>query len=247
MQISVIASGSNGNSTLVEYKGVSVLIDAGISVAEMEKRLINLGKKLSGINALLLTHSHSDHSLSVGAISRKYNIPVYLTKEVHKHCENRIKEIKAVYFSSKKDFNIDAVTVVPVKTSHDVPSSGFVIGDFGIFTDTGFITDHMKDMITGLKGVLLESNYDENMLKNGPYSMELKKRIKSNNGHLSNLDSSNFINKSGSHLKLVLLGHISQMNNFPAIVKRTFEKTVIKKMNYFILSRYKESGVFRVS
>jgi phosphoribosyl 1,2-cyclic phosphodiesterase len=242
MEISVIASGSNGNCCLVESKQGSVLIDAGKSCKEIESRINNLGKNLENVDGILVTHAHIDHTIGIGPISRKYNIPVYIKKEVYNMAN--LGNINTKYFI--KDFKIKDLIIKPVQTSHDVPSNGFLINNFGLFTDTGIVTDEMKDSIKHTKGILLESNHDIDMLLNGRYPAFLKQRILSDNGHLSNICASNFIQQKGDNLNFVLLGHLSGNNNTPEITKKTFETLVKRKIDFDVCSREKESGVWEI-
>ena len=240
MEISVIASGSNGNSCLIESKKGSILIDAGKSCREIEYRLNNLGKSLDNVDGILLTHAHIDHTLGIGPISRKYNIPVYVKKDVYA----KLGKVDVKHFSS--DFKIKDLKIKPIKTSHDVPSTGFLVNNFGLFTDTGIVTKEMKDAVKNIKGVLLESNHDIDMLLNGRYPAFLKQRILADSGHLSNISASSFIQEKGNHLNFALLGHLSGNNNTHEITKKTFETLVKRKINYSILSRDKESGTWEV-
>jgi len=202
MEISVIASGSNGNCCLVEDKGSSVLIDAGKSCKEIESRLNHLGKSLENASAVLLTHSHIDHSQSVSVISRKYNLPVYMTQKVYEETPG-LGEFELKKFSLDHAFNVNKLSIRPVLTSHDVSSCGFIIGKFGLFTDTGIVTKQIEASMGKLKGVLLESNYDIDMLINGKYPYFLKQRIMSDKGHLSNIHASQLIKKN----QKALIGH----------------------------------------
>ncbi len=242
MEISVIASGSNGNCCLIEDKGNSVLIDAGKSVKEIEYRMSRLGKSLENVDGVVLTHSHTDHSLSVGAISRRYNLPVYLTKETYEMSKQRIGNVKLKNFSLNIGFKIKNINIKPISTSHDVPSCGLLIGKFGLFTDTGIVTSQMRSSMKKLKGVLLESNHDIDMLMNGSYPAFLKQRVFSDNGHLSNIHASSFVQEKGNGLNWVLLAHLSANNNTPEVAKKTFEKIVKKKIDFYVLSRDRESG-----
>ena len=242
MEISVIASGSNGNCCLVEGKKGSLLIDAGKSCREIESRMDNIGKNLENVDGILLTHSHVDHTMGIGPISRKYDIPVYVKKEVYSM--SKLGNVDVKHFIS--DFKIKDLKIKPVPTSHDVPSNGFIINNFGLFTDTGIITTQMEGAVKNIKGVLLESNHDIDMLLNGRYPAFLKQRILSDNGHLSNISASDFIQKHGNHLNFVLLGHLSGNNNTVEITKKTFETLVKKKLDYGVCSRDKESGVWEV-
>jgi len=239
MQISVIASGSNGNCCLIEEKGNSVLIDAGKSCREIEKRMNRLGSSLENVDAILLTHKHTDHRAGIDVISRKYNLPVYLTKDV----SDDILLTNAKIISGS--FKINSFKIAPIKTSHDVPSVGFKINNFGIFTDTGIVTKEMKTVLRKIKGALLESNHDIDMLLNGRYPAFLKQRILSDKGHLSNIHASNFIKEKGKNLSLSLLGHLSGNNNTVDLTKKTFE-TIVGNKQYSVLSREKESGVWEI-
>ena len=247
MEISVIASGSNGNCCLVEDKDSSVLIDAGKSSIEIVKRMQRLGKNIENINAILITHSHHDHIAGVGVISRRFNIPVYLKKKTYSEADFKLGNIKKKIFSINKSFKVKNLKIKPVITSHNVDSCGFVIGNFGLFTDTGVVTKQMKAAIPKLKYVLLESNHEIDMLINGHYPPFLKNWILSTQGHLSNIDASSFIQEKGDSLSLALLGHLSANNNSIEMVKKTFE-TIVKKKNidYNICSREKESGCWVV-
>ncbi len=227
MEISVIASGSNGNCCLVEDKGVSVLIDAGKSGRELEKRMNSLGKSLENVDACVITHSHSDHVCGAGVISRRYNIPLYVNR-----------------FTG--NFKIKNLEIKPVLTSHNVPSSGFVIGKFGLFTDTGMVTPQMETAMKHLNAVLLESNHDVEMLKNGRYPHFLKNWILSDQGHLSNETASSLVQSKGNNLSLVLLGHLSGNNNTPLLASECFETHVKRKIDYSVCSREDASGSWKV-
>lgn len=242
MEISVIASGSNGNCCLVEDKGVSVLIDAGKSGMEIEMRMNKLGKGIENVDGIIITHGHGDHISGSGVLSRRFGIPVYMTKEVYQ--ESKLGEFKSKIFS--KDFKIGKLKVKPVLTSHNVNSCGFVIGKFGYFTDTGMVTKEMRKVIPSLSSILLESNHDIEMVSNGHYPHFLKKWILSEEGHLSNDEASSVIQKLGKNLSLVLLGHLSENHNTSKIVSETFNNIVKRKIDFSICSREKESGTWKL-
>ena len=124
-----------------------------------------------------------------------------------------LKKIKRKVFSVNKDFKVGNLVVKPIITSHDVSSCGFVFGNFGIMTDTGVVTQQMIDVFPKLKGVLLESNHDIDMLLNGHYPYYLKQRILSSHGHLNNIDASSLVQNHGKNLNFALLGHLSGNNN----------------------------------
>jgi phosphoribosyl 1,2-cyclic phosphodiesterase len=244
MEISVIASGSNGNCCLVEEKGASVLIDAGKSGSEIETRMNRLGKSLDDVSGIVITHRHSDHISGAGVLSRKFGIPVHMTKEVYS--EAKIGKFDSKIFSMNKDFNIKKLKIKPIMTSHNVNSCGFVVGKFGYFTDTGIVTGQMKKAISGLNSILLESNHDVDMVSNGHYPAFLKKWILSDEGHLSNDNASSIIQEAGKNLSFVLLGHLSGNHNTPDIASETFDTIVKRKIDFSVCSREKESGSWKI-
>ncbi len=203
MEISVIASGSNGNCCLIEDKDVSLLIDAGKSGREIESRMHRMGKNPEDIDGILITHSHSDHVSGAGVLGRRYGVPLYASKEVYSESRSKIGNVEAKQFDVKKSFKVRGLEVKPVETSHNVSSCGYVIGSFGLFTDTGKVTKQVKDMLPKLKGVLLESNHDIDMVLNGPYPAFLKQWILSDQGHLSNLHASSLLQAKGKNLNKI--------------------------------------------
>ncbi|MBW2970866.1 MBL fold metallo-hydrolase [Candidatus Woesearchaeota archaeon] len=246
MRIAVLASGSNGNCCLVENNGLNLLIDAGLSGKETERRLNQVGTSLENIDAILITHSHSDHVRGAGIISRRHNIPVYLTRKTHKEAPYHLAKARVKYFSQKNSFLINSHQIQPILTSHSVCSSGFVIEKFGLFTDTGIITKQMQAAIPKLKAVVMESNHDIDMLINGPYPYYLKQWILSEKGHLSNVDASSFLQQHGENMSLALLGHMSENNNTPELAVKTFETLVKRKTDFMVCSREGITGSWEI-
>jgi phosphoribosyl 1,2-cyclic phosphodiesterase len=241
MELSIIASGSNGNCYLVQSAGSSVLFDAGKSFRETADRMAALGKDIREVDGIVLSHAHGDHYQGIGPIARRLHIPVYIREDVYAACRQRLGPVTVRHFDA--GFRIKDLEITPVETSHDIASCGFVVGRFGIFTDTGCVTPQMKEIISDLDAVLLESNYDEEMLMNGPYPRHLKERIASERGHLSNDDASDFISRHGRHLSLVFLAHLSEHNNSAEKVKDTFE-SINEDRRYVICSRFRETGTY---
>jgi len=242
MEISVIASGSNGNCCLVEDQGVSVLIDAGKSGSEIEGRMKRLGKSLDDVDGILITHGHNDHISGAGVLSRRFGIPVYMTKEVYSNA--KLGKFESKIFTG--DFDVEGLKVKPILTSHNVSSCGFVVSKFGYFTDTGMVTEQMKNAISGLNSILLESNHDVGMVHNGHYPAFLKKWILSDEGHLSNDNASSIIQEKGKNLTFVLLGHLSENHNTPDIASEIFNNIVKRKIEFRICSREKETGSWKI-
>ncbi|MCG6535206.1 MAG: MBL fold metallo-hydrolase [Syntrophales bacterium LBB04] len=241
MELSIIASGSNGNCYLVQSAGASVLFDAGKSFRETAGRMAALGKDIRKVDGIVLSHAHGDHYQGIGPIARRLRIPVYVRENVYAACRRRLGPVDVRHFDA--GFRIKDLEITPVETSHDIASCGFVVGRFGIFTDTGCVTSQMKEVICDLDAVLLESNYDEEMLMNGPYPRHLKERIASERGHLSNDDASDFISRYGSHLSLVFLAHLSEKNNSAQKVRETFE-SINADRPYVVCSRFHETGTY---
>ncbi len=231
---------------MVEDKDAAVLVDAGKSGREIESRMEELGKSMENVKAILLTHSHHDHISGAGVISRKYDIPLYLTNEVYSEAKLNLGNIKRKSFSLSKEFKIGSLKIKPVLTSHNVSSCGFVIGKFGVFTDTGIVTKQMEAEIPKLNSMLIESNHDIDMLVNGHYPRFLKQWILSEQGHLSNIDASSIIQNKGKNLSLVLLGHLSENNNTIEIASNTFRALVKRKIEHAVCSRDEISGKWKV-
>jgi phosphoribosyl 1,2-cyclic phosphodiesterase len=243
MELTIIASGSNGNCYLVQSEGTSVLFDAGKSLRETAGRMAALGKEIRDVDGIVLSHAHGDHYQGIGPIARRLRIPVYVRKEVYAACRQRIGPTAVRHF--EVGFRIKDLEVIPVETSHDVTSCGFVVGALGIFTDTGCVTPQMKENIAGLDALLLESNYDEEMLMNGPYPRYLKERIASERGHLSNAEASDFISRHGRHLSQVFLAHLSEQNNNERKVREAFEALNADRP-YVVCSRFRATGSYRI-
>ena len=243
MEISIIASGSNGNCCHLQSCGVSVLFDAGMSYAETAGRMALLGKEIREVDGIVLSHAHGDHYQGIGPIARRFAIPVYVREEVYAACRRKLGPLDVRHFDGT--FRIKDLAITPIETSHDVTSCGFVVGRFGMFTDTGCVTSQMKEVIRELDAVLLESNYDEAMLMNGPYPRLLKERILSERGHLSNDDASDFICRHGSHLSMVFLAHLSERNNTAEKVRDAFDALNAGRP-YVVCSRSRQTGSYRL-
>tara|TARA_Y100000310_G_C20526944_1_gene736529 strand:- start:482 stop:1096 length:615 start_codon:yes stop_codon:yes gene_type:complete len=201
-----------------------------------------LGKSLEDVDGIAITHGHNDHISGAGVLSRRFEIPVYMSKEVYS--EAKLGRFESKIFSG--EFNIGKLKVKPVVTSHNVSSCGFVIGNFGYFTDTGRITEQMQKAIPCLNSILLESNHDVEMVHNGHYPAFLKKWILSDEGHLSNDNASSIIQERGENLSLVLLGHLSENHNTQDIASETFNTLVKRKIDFNVCSREKESGSWKI-
>jgi phosphoribosyl 1,2-cyclic phosphodiesterase len=243
MELSIIASGSNGNCYLLRSGETSILFDAGKDYGETAERTAALGKDIREVKGIVLSHAHSDHYCGIGPICRRLSIPLYVRKPVHLPCRERLGPVDVRYFEGA--FRIGDLEITPIETSHDVDSCGFVVGGLGIFTDTGCVTPQMREIIRELDAILIESNYDERMLMTGSYPRHLKERIASDRGHLSNNDASDFISRYGDHLSQVFLAHLSENNNSTEKVRETFE-AINADRPYVVCSRSKVTGSYRI-
>ena len=224
MRCTILASGSKGNCVVIEGGTGSLLIDAGLSAKEcllrMERAEIDAGR----VDALLVTHEHTDHIRGVDVLARKLEIPVYAT-------EGTLADFLLFRRTSKKPFThhtcrdherftIGDFEIEPFSTSHDAREPcGFVVSEGGIrvgyCTDTGIITPHMHDLLRNCDGIVLESNHCPDMLQNGPYPESLKRRIRSKRGHLSNPAAAACLRDFGRDIPRVILAHLSEINNTP--------------------------------
>ena len=217
-----LGSGSSGNATYISDGTTSVLLDGGFSGIEIEKRMKSLGLLTENLKAIVVTHEHSDHIKGVGILSRRYNLPVYISKKTHMAASDKLGKLENVcYFKCGSEFNIDGLQLHPFPISHDAADpAGFTIRKngtkLGIATDLGIVTALVKEHLKGSSFVLIEANHDPDMLIKGPYPWHLKQRIKGRCGHLSNEDSKKLL-KAILHKKLdhVILGHLSMENNMP--------------------------------
>ena len=225
-------SGSSGNSLFVETENTKILIDAGMSCKKIEEALSSIEVNPSSINAILVTHEHSDHVKGISTISRKFDIPVFSTKETFEAMPTqteKISENNINYFNPSEKFYINDLGILPFSIPHDAANPcGFnIIKDnntqISIATDIGHMTKAIVDKLEGSKFILLESNYDTEVLKCCAYPFKLKSRIASENGHLSNTMAGKtitYLTKNGN-LKTAMLGHLSKESNFPALAYQT--------------------------
>lgn len=237
-------SGSTGNSLFIESENTKLLIDAGVSGKKIIDGLISINSSINYIDGILVTHEHSDHITSIGTLSKKYNIPVYATKKTWSALgaqKEYIKKENRKLFNMCEKFEINDFKIFPFSTPHDaIDSCGFNIYKdnvkISIATDLGHVTNKIYNYLENSLLVFLESNYEPELLKYSSYPFIIKKRIASNDGHLSNIDAAKTILKLiPSGLKTIFLGHLSRENNFPELVKKTIINELLEN-NYDINS-----------
>ncbi len=247
--ITSLNSGSNGNCYYIGNEKKAVLIDAGISCRETEKRMKRLGLSMSHVRAVFVSHEHIDHITGIPGISKKYQLPVYITKNTLHSASVPIEKHLVHLFKAHQPIAIGGLSVTAFLKSHDAidPHSFIVSGNdvtIGIFTDIGFSCQQIIHHFSKCHAVFLEANYCEDMLSKGNYPYYLKKRISSDNGHLSNTQALElFMKYRGKQLSHLILSHLSKNNNSPELVSRLFnEKAGDTKV--IVASRYGETPLF---
>ncbi|RYY90729.1 MAG: MBL fold metallo-hydrolase [Chitinophagaceae bacterium] len=252
LRFASINSGSNGNCYYVGNDQDAVLIDAGISCREIEKRMARLGLSLQNVRAIFISHEHSDHIRGLPTLLKKYRFPLYITPPTFRGTGMYLYEELMRDFSGQKEVAVGTLTVRPFSKIHDaadpysftVSAGGTTVG---VFTDLGRSCSNLVQHFRQCHGAILESNYDEEMLQNGGYPWHLKQRIRGGQGHLSNREALELFRAHGpSHLRQLLLGHLSQNNNDPKIVEALFAPHA-GPVQVTVASRYQESEVYAVS
>ena len=241
-----------GNCLYVESENTKLLIDAGVSLKKIEKGLETINVNPSSLDGILITHEHSDHIQSLGNLSKKFNLPVYansetldsMPKQTDKISTKNIKKFKV-----SEKFEINDIEITPFSIPHDAANPcGFSISNnsekLSIATDIGHMTNDILKQLEDSKFILLESNYDTEVLKYSKYPYLLKKRIAGPNGHLSNEVASKVINYLlQGKLKTAMLGHLSKESNFPELAYQTVvdelisSGTDVSKLNLSVASR----------
>ena len=216
-----LASGSKGNSLFVSCNNSSILIDAGLSGIELQRRMSVVGVAPENLTAIIITHEHSDHVKGAGILSRRFKLPVYITQKTYQACRNIGKIEDLCFFECGTPFKIDQIMVRPFSISHDAEDPSGLTMEYnghkvGIATDLGVVTQLVKEHLKDSTLLYLESNHDPDMLINGPYPWHLKQRIKGRTGHLSNMDAGALVSELKTDaLKHVILAHLSEENNCP--------------------------------
>ena len=217
-----LASGSKGNAIYISDGTTSILIDAGLTGVEIERRLTSRGLSPHDLSGIIVSHEHIDHIRGVGVLSRRYNLPVYLNDKTNMAATDTLKSIKSQKaFICGRTFSINGLAFHPFSISHDAEDPvGFTVTcnhtKIGIATDLGLATGMVKQHLKNCDLLLLESNHDITMLEKGPYPWPVKQRIKSRTGHLSNEESRLLLSElKHENLKHVILGHLSETNNTP--------------------------------
>ena len=231
MEICALASGSSGNCFYISNGEEAILIDAGISAKQICERLAYRGRSAENIRAIFITHEHIDHVRGVDVIARKLNIPVFTTKGTSESCFLCSDDQLVNIIQNNSIIKIGKIKIETFSKSHHAsdPVSYNVIYDkkVSIVTDAGYGCKNIKKNISDSDFLIMEANYDEDMLDNGPYPPHLKKLISSDVGHLSNKQAALCVAENCSgRLNNILLAHLSKTNNTPSVALDTFESLI---------------------
>lgn len=220
LRFASLGSGSKGNGVLIESSKTRVLLDCGFSLGETERRLHRLGCSPHSLTAILVTHEHGDHAAGVGRLSRRYNLPVWLTVGTC-HAMRDTQFFCTRYINVHQELEINDLHIAPFPVPHDAREPcQFVFSDgacrLGVLTDVGSHTPLIVQMLQKLDALMLECNYDAGMLANGPYPPALKRRVAGRYGHLDNRQSTFLLEQIDLSALQHLVGmHLSENNNLP--------------------------------
>ncbi|KRN97304.1 metallo-beta-lactamase superfamily protein [Furfurilactobacillus siliginis] len=230
MKISVLASGSTGNTTYIETPTHKVLIDAGLSGKKIAGLMQQIGRDLNDVDSLFVTHEHTDHAKGVGVLARKYGINVYANEKTWDAINDKVGKIPLDQKFSLEAGEIQSLGDLDVQSfpvSHDAVDPQFYElhhdgKSFVVLTDTGYVSERMAGVIKNADAYLFECNHDMEMLRMGAYPWSLKQRILGDTGHLSNEDGANALMQVvGNNTKRIFLGHLSQENNMQSLAHLT--------------------------
>ena len=257
-----IGSGSSGNCHFVSYKDTNILIDAGLSGKRIITRLEEINADIEKIKGIFITHEHSDHIKGAGILSRKLDIPIFANVKTWCAMKDKLGNIKEEHmkvFENDKTYSIGDIGIKPFSIPHDsVDAVGYNLFSnkekMSIATDIGCITESIRQNLFDSKLVVLESNYDPNMLMMGSYTYSLKRRVMSDCGHLSNEEAAKFcVELINNNTESILLAHLSKENNFPDLAFATSKNVLAnndmiigRDLNLEVLSRDKVSKVFEL-
>lgn len=249
--VASLNSGSNGNCYYVGDMESAVLVDCGISCKETERRMKRLGLSMKKVKAIFITHEHSDHIFGLQTISKKHDIPVYISNGTRKSFNPKVREELIHHFEPQQPIRCESLTIIPFSKPHDAadPYSVIVQNEsvkVGVFTDLGTPSAEVIHFFKQCHAAFLESNYDESMLMNGSYPWVLKNRIRGDQGHLSNDQALKlFLDHRPEFMTHLFLSHLSQHNNSPKLAKSLFER-VADGVQVVVAPRHKETSLYYI-
>lgn len=247
MRMTILASGSRGNSTVLSSERASILVDAGLSCKETLKRMKAAGEDPQKLKAIVISHEHQDHVSGLQVLARKLKVPVYVTEATYQSWRRATKDAdgkparleRLEHFHAGRSFCVGDITVSTFTTSHDaVDPCGFTFRaegvKFGIVTDLGYLSANVKDALRGCDGLMIESNHDLEMLRTGPYPWMVKQRIMNKKGHLSNTALAEFFSRDyDAQAAFLVLAHLSEHNNHPELARESAYQALGGRLNLF--------------
>jgi phosphoribosyl 1,2-cyclic phosphodiesterase len=249
--ITSLNSGSNGNCYYIGNEREAVLVDAGISCRETERRMARLGLSITKVKAIFVSHEHSDHINGVTILAKKYQLPVYITTPTLIGGKLNIEQHLVYTFIAFKAVAIGDLLITAFPKFHDASNPhSFIITcrdiKVGVFTDIGVACENVIKHFSQCHAAFLEANYDDEMLDTGGYPYHLKRRIRSGHGHLSNKQAAElFVTYKPAHMTHLLLSHLSKNNNDPQLVKNLFDSCA-DGIEIIVASRFEETPVYRI-
>lgn len=249
--ITSLNSGSNGNCYYIGNDTEAVLVDAGISCRETEKRMRLLGLSMTKVKAIFISHEHTDHIKGVESIAEKYALPVYITSATAQRGRLHFKKQLINYFVAHEPVSVGSLMVTAFPKMHDaVDPHSFIIScngiTVGVFTDIGACCQNLTTHFSQCHAAFLEANYDDGMLEQGRYPIFLKNRIRGGEGHLSNRQALEiFNNHRPSFMTHLLLAHLSKDNNDPQMVEQLFNAHA-GGIKIIVASRYQQTAVYTI-
>ena len=230
MRFALLGSGSRGNALVVEVGATLLLLDCGLSVLQVKRRLAGLGKTPEDLTAIVVTHEHSDHASGIEGLARRYDLPVWATPGTA--AAAGLGEVGCREFDCHAPFAVDDVELAPFPVPHDAREpSQFVFGDgrrrLGVLTDVGAPTPHIAECLDGCDALVLECNHDVDMLAGGQYPPALKQRVGGRHGHLSNDQAADLLGRLDvSKLQHLVAAHLSDKNNTPHLARKALADTL---------------------
>lgn len=225
IEFATLCSGSSGNATYVRGGNTRIIVDIGCTASKLVAHLEEIGARPQEIDGIFITHEHSDHIKGVSVFARKYGVPVFASPKTCDALPFQRELMPGQLIPFSYDFAFGDLEVEFLKLYHDarqpVGMSFYHHGkQFSLVTDTGLFSRAMEQSLARADGILLESNYSETMLQNGPYPIYLKQRIAGQRGHLSNVDAARALAAIGNEKKKIILGHLSEVNNTPEVARQ---------------------------
>lgn len=238
--VTVLASGSRGNCTLISSSRTRLLVDAGLSCRELLRRLAGCGEDAHTLDAILITHEHSDHVAGLRVLARRLKIPVYMTGPTRQEYQKWVRDgsgqpvalERCELFCCGSRFQIGEISVMPFTIPHDaIDPVGFTFSaegvKVGICTDLGYVPASVRDHLRGCHVLMMESNHDVELLRGGPYPWSVKQRVMSRVGHLSNDALADFLTSDyDGNAEFLILAHLSEQNNHPEIARVSAERAL---------------------